>query len=150
MVSILSVGSYLILLELSKNKWLRDFIFKNILIKTESQFKMKDSKHDYFTLSDNYKKEIDAIDKYVNKFASEYILSIVLIVISLALLIAYRIRILFLHNFNIHNFSVPGWIIIVFLIILNLIMLKNSDDELTHYVENYKEIYERQNIGTNV
>ena len=150
MMSILPVGSYLIFRELSKNKWLRDFIFKNMLIKTAKQFKMKNSKHDYYILPGDYKKEIDAIDKYVNKFASDYILSIFLIVFSLALSIAYKARVLFLHTFNFQSFSIPGWIVIVFLIMLNLIFLKNSVDELNHYMENYKEIYERQNAGTNV
>ena len=56
-LTILSIGSYLIFQELSKNKFLRDFIFKKIILKTKIDFKIENLEHDYYDLSEDEKKK---------------------------------------------------------------------------------------------
>jgi len=146
-VTILSIGSYLIFQELSKNKSLRDFIFKKIILKTEKNFRIGNLEHDYYDLSEDYRKEIDKIDKYVDKFVSDYILGIFILIFLFVLIITNNLGFLYFNNFYLQNFFIPGWSIIVGIIIMNLITIKNSSEEITHYIKNYIEVFKNKNIG---
>lgn len=137
---------YIILREITKNKSLRDILFRKVLVKMEINFRQKELKHDYYALPEDSKKEVDKIDKYVDKFVSEYLLSVIVAIISLILIITNKLGFLYLNSFNIQNFLIPGWSIIIGVVIINLVNHRNSLNEIAHYTKNYEEVYEK-NMG---
>lgn len=125
---------------------MRDFLFKKALVKTEINFRKKESKHDFYALPEEDRIEIDKTDKYVDKYISDYILSIFLVIFSLILIIAYKLGYLYLSNFNLQNLLIHGWVIVIGVGIINLVNYRNSKNEIFHYIKNYEEVYGK-NMG---
>ncbi|MCZ7382889.1 MAG: hypothetical protein O8C64_15135 [Candidatus Methanoperedens sp.] len=145
-ISFSTIISYLILNEITKFESLRNILFKKALVKTEIIFRKKELKHDFYALPEEDRTEIDKIDKYFDKFVSDYMLSIFLVIFSLILIIAYKLGYLYLGSFNLQNFLIHGWGIIIGVGIINLVTYINSKNEIFHYVKNYEEVYDK-NMG---
>jgi len=77
---------YFLLKETSKSLFLRDLFLKNTLVNSEINLRKMGIKNKYSDLPEKAREEIRGIDKYSNKFISEYILSFLLILIATILI----------------------------------------------------------------
>ncbi len=132
---------YILLQEFSNNRQVIDFIFKKHLIGLEIHFRKNGLKHEYYKLNEEYRNEIDKIDRCVNTLFSRYILSVSWILLFLLQIVLYKLKILQLNSLDFLHFSIPGWCIIIFGIFVNTINFVNFKNDFSQYVTNYEKIY---------
>lgn len=132
---------YIIFQEFSKNRQVRDLIFKKHLLGLEIRFRKNGLKHEYYKLNEENRKEIDKIDRYVNTLFSQYILSVSWILLFILIIIFYKLKILQLNSLDFLHFSIHGWCIIIFGIFVNAINFVNFKNDFSQYVTNYEQIY---------
>lgn len=132
---------YLLFREISKSFFLRDLLLKNTLVKSEVNLRKKGVKNKYSDLSDEGRDEIKCVDIYSNKFISEYILSLLFILISIILAFLYYFDIIQFKSLTIEFFNIPSIVVIFSVLIINLICFVNSKKEISEYIVNQNDIY---------
>lgn len=138
---VFTVISYILLKELSKSFFLRDLFLKNTLVESEISLRKKGIKNKYSDLPDKDREEIKCIDRYCNKFISEYILSLLFIIISVISVLFHYLDIFQFNPVTLGIFNIPSIIVIFFVLIINLICFLNSRKEISEYIVNQNDIY---------
>ncbi|MDW5548636.1 hypothetical protein [Methanosarcina sp.] len=132
---------YLLFKEISKNFFLRDLFLKTTLIESEINLRKIGIKNKYSDLLNEGRDEIKRVDIYSNKFISEYILSLLFIIISIILAFLYYFDIVQFKSFTIEFFNVPSIVIIFSVLIINFVCFINSKKEISEYIVNLNDIY---------
>jgi hypothetical protein len=132
---------YFLLKEISKSFFLRDLFLKNTLVKSEINLRKMSIKNKYSDLPDEAREEIRLIDKYSNKFISEYILSFLLILLAAILISLNLLDYIQFKPLTVEAFNVPGIVISFFVLIINLICFVNAKREISEYIVNQNDIY---------
>lgn len=127
--------------EISKSFFLRNLFLKDALVNSEINLRKIGIKNKYSDLPEKAREEIMRIDKYSNKFISDYILSLLIILIALILISLNFLGNIQFKPLTIEDFDVPGVIIAFFVLIVNLICFINAKREISEYIVNQNDIY---------
>lgn len=132
---------YLLFKEISKSFFLRDLFLKTTLVESEINLRKIGIKNKYSDLPAEGRNEIKRVDIYSNKFVSEYILSLLFIIISIILALLYFSDIIQFKSLTIGSFNIPSIVVIFSVLIINLICFVNSKKEISEYIVNQNDIY---------